>query len=69
MKRVQANLTNGHVAQLAELQEATGDGPARVMRDALEVYSWHLEQHRSGRQVRAVGKRGEPHRILTLHFE
>jgi hypothetical protein len=54
------------VQALKDLAETTGEPTlAGVVRDALKVYAWIIEEQKQGRRIVSEGKKGEDKRELV----
>ncbi len=65
MKRLQFDFPLPAVQVLQELAEETGEPTlAGVVRDALKVYTWIIEEQKHGRRILSEDKKGQTKREL-----
>lgn len=65
MKRLQFDFPLPAVQVLQELAEETGEPTlAGVVRDALKVYTWIIEEQKHGRRIMSEDKKGQSKREL-----
>ena len=65
MKRLQFDFPLPAVQVLQELAEETGEPTlAGVVRDALKVYTWIIEEQKQGRRIMSEDKKGQSKREL-----
>jgi hypothetical protein len=65
MKRLQFDFPLPAVQVLQELAEETGEPTlAGVVRDALKVYAWIIEEQKQGRRIMSEDKKGQSKREL-----
>jgi hypothetical protein len=65
MKRLQFDFPLPAVQVLQELAEETGEPTlAGVLRDALKVYTWIIEEQKQGRRIMSEDKKGQTKREL-----
>jgi len=66
MKRLQFDFPLSAVQVLQELAEETGEPTlAGVVRDALKVYTWIIEEQKLGRRILSEDKKGQSKRELV----
>lgn len=66
MKRLQFDFPLPAVQVLQELAEETGAPTlAGVVRDALKVYTWIIEEQKQGRRIMSEDKKGQSKRELV----
>jgi hypothetical protein len=66
MKRLQFDFPIPAVQVLQELAEETGEPTlAGVVRDALKVYTWIIEEQKQGRRIMSEDKKGQSKRELV----
>ena len=66
MKRLQFDFPLPAVRVLQELAEETGEPTlAGVVRDALKVYTWIIEEQKQGRRITSEDKKGQSKRELV----
>ena len=66
MKRLQFDFPLPAVQVLQELAEETGEPTlAAVVRDALKVYTWIIEEQKQGRRILSEDKKGQSKRELV----
>jgi hypothetical protein len=66
MKRLQFDFPLPAVQVLQELAEETGEPTlAGVVRDALKVYTWIIEEQKQGRRIMSEDKKGQSKRELV----
>jgi hypothetical protein len=66
MKRLQFDFPLSAVRVLQELAEETGEPTlAGVVRDALKVYTWIIEEQKQGRRLISEDKKGQSKRELV----
>lgn len=67
MKRLQFDFPLAAVCVLQELAEETGEPTlAGVVRDALKVYTWIVEEQKQGRRLVLEDKKGQSKREIVL---
>jgi hypothetical protein len=66
LKRLQFDFPLPAVQVLQELAEETGEPTlAGVVRDALKVYTWIIEEQKQGRRIMSEDKKGQSKRELV----
>jgi hypothetical protein len=66
VKRLQFDFPLPAVQVLQELAEETGEPTlAGVVRDALKVYTWIIEEQKQGRRIMSEDKKGQSKRELV----